>query len=550
MPSHATRENSSGVTSLAAAVPVPCVSGVRGVVNESLSKDKSWRCAVAYPCGWISLVAADKPPSSLDNAVPGDGPEEALPSPGPGVDVPDLDLRPRGKPAPKPKPKPSLRVPEPRASTSRAPAPHVSETPSDSDVGFDDTILAAPRIEVDAPLTPAIRAPARATPMRRDDPSAFAPSPERRRSWGTFAFLLFLFLFGTAAAAAYEAPFYVKGRIAEVASRSGLMVAVGDIVFRPRELLLKETKIAVPELEGVTVTVGEVEVAFEGLEPRGISIRGFDISLTGSFVETYGRVEKWARSLPAPLRVEARAGHVHWSNPWGAGTELEATDVTLSTVKGVSLTSPSILVGVPSTKIGPWKLKLEQKSGETHVAVGLDPASPASRLALNAGKDGHVTVALDVPLSPLSRIGIPPEPLGLAVDPYLELHMSLDAAEPPTVTGKLALTLSSLRPPPPPKAAAKVAAGSPAQPHAPDPSGAPTDVQLMTALSGRLGEPIALADGLVSFGPTKGKVTGTLLFGDSAIRANLAFQWPSAGQHVLPAVFALDTRDAWGTGRP
>jgi hypothetical protein len=391
--------------------------------------------------------------------------------------------------------------------------------------------------------------------MRRDDPSAFAPTRKKRRSWGLFVFLVLLLLVGAVLAVAYEGPFYVKRRMADAARRSGLTVSVGEIVFRPRELVLQDTKVVVPGLAGTTVTVGEVEVAFEGIEPRGISVRGFEVALSGDFAENHARIVAWARALASPLRFDARSGHIHWSNPWGTGTELEASDVTLSTLSGFALASPSVLLGVPSTKLGPWKVKYDQTSTHMNVAVGLDPASPAAAWKFTEGKDHHVSISIDVPLSPLSRIGIPPESLGLAVDPYVELHVSLDAPEPPKATGKLTLNLSNLRAGPPKPGNEHPEGEHPAADHKPgalpttasDAAATSTDVQLMTGLSGSLGDPLTLTDGLIALGPNKGKVLGTLAVDDASIRASLSLQW--APKRPLPLVFALDTHDVWGTGR-
>ena len=53
-----------------------------------------------------------------------------------------------------------------------------------------------------------------------------------------------------AGAAVYEAPFYVKGRIAKAASRSGLGVTIDHVVFRPDALILEGTKVVLVGFEG------------------------------------------------------------------------------------------------------------------------------------------------------------------------------------------------------------------------------------------------------------------------------------------------------------
>jgi hypothetical protein len=446
-------------------------------------------------------------------------------SPGAALVVPDLELPSRSGPASQKKP------PERQGRLAKArPTPPASEPPSYSGTELEHASGIATRIELEAqPFAPPRRSPARASPLLRDDDVFEKP----RRSWGKVFLWFVLLVLAAGAAGVYEAPFYAKQRVAEAAKRSGLTVRVGDIVFRPRELVLSETKVVVQGLAGATLTVGEVEVALEGIKPRAVSVRGFDVTFTGSIAEALPRLEKWAAALPEPLRLEARSGHIHWANPWGSGTDIEASDVSASTVSAFSVSSPSVLVSVPNGKLGPWKLNLERTAADTRLMVGLDPASPPSSLKVNEKADGQVTTVLDIPLSPLSRVGIPPESLGLLADPYIEMHVQLDSAAPPKVSGKIAMTLSNLRS---------------------DPShggGAPIDAQLIGGLSGNLGELIPLTDGLVSMGPIKGKFLGTLSLEASAIRLNLALRWPAvAGKAALPTTVVLDTRDLWGTGRP
>jgi hypothetical protein len=401
-----------------------------------------------------------------------------------------------------------------------------------SGVGLEDGSATGARIELEnEPLASPKWAPARAARTHRDYAVDAEPLPRKRSSW-TKAFLLLLLLLAVAAAGAvYEAPFYVKRRVAEVASRSGLTATVGEVVFRPQELVLRGTKVSFQGVPDATLSVGEIEVALDGVKVQHVFVRGLDLSLRGPLADTYQALEKWAASLPEPLHLEARSGHVHWSNPFGQGTEIESTDATISTLSGFSLSSPSVLVGMPGAKLGPWRLSLKRGAAETRLEIGLDPAVPATSLQVTRGADEHVTAALDVTLSPLSRIGIPPDSLSLSTDPYLEAHARLESSAPPAATGKLTLTLSSAQP-------------------GPSKGGAPGDFQLAASLAGQLGEPIVLKDGLASFGATKGKVSGTLSLEPSSLRLALAFLWPDgANRGRLPSSYMLDTRTLWSEAR-
>jgi hypothetical protein len=495
------RENSSAVTRLS--------------VKANLVWDKACRARVAYASGEVSFVASEK--RSGPDAPEGDA--SATPV------VPDLDLDSRGAPSSKRKPV----APPARALRIQADQRAHDGAPY-SGSALEDVPGTGARIELDSsPLASPKWAPARASRMHRDDPSAFEPPARRRFSWAKLVLSLMALLLIAGAAAVYYAPFYVKGRVAEAGRRSGLAVTVGDVVFRPRELVLHGTRVAVQGLPGVSLNVGEVEIGLEGIEVRSVFVRGLDISIDGGWAETTPRLESWAASLAAPLRLEARAGHLHWSKPFGEGTELEASDAAISTLSGFSLSSPSVLLGVPRGKMGPWRLAIERKESETHLGIGLDPAVPATSIQWTRGQDGHFSVALDVPLSPLSRLGVPPDFVELASDPYVEAHARLESATPPGVLGKLTVSLSNLHG---------------ALPHA---GTMPADAQLSAVLRGNVGEPFALSGGLVSVGQTKGKVTGALAVDASTQRIALAFQWPDAARGKLPGSVVLDMHDLWAT---
>ena len=443
-------------------------------------------------------------------------------------EVPDLDLAPRSsRSSPSSQRKPV--VPPARAIAS---AKLSAESTPYSGVGLEDAAPTGARIELEtAPLASPTWAPARVARRHREVELDVGP-PARRgfTLWKAFLLLLLLLLL-TASGAVYEAPHYVKSRVAEAARRSGLSASVGEVVFRPQEIVLQGTKVGLPGVPDASLAVGEIEVALDGIHVAHIFVRGLDLSLRGPLVATYPELEKWASSLPEPLRLESRAGHVHWSSPFGPGTELEASDVTISTLSGFSLSSPSMLVGMPSVKLGPWRVALTRNATETRLGVGLDPAVPATSLEVTRGADGRVVSSLDVTPSPLSRIGIPPDSVALTTDAYLEAHARLESATPPAAAGKIALSLSSAQP-------------------GPSRSGAPGDVQLAATVSGQLGEPMALGEGRAAIGPTKGKMTGTFSREPTTLRLALAFQWPDgASKGKLPSSYVLDTRTLWGGAR-
>ena len=437
--------------------------------------------------------------------------------------VPELDLAPRSS-----KPSiPSVKPGEPRAAPSRRPVPVVAA--SSTSMSFDDDVIPQARIELDlAPLSGrALSVPA----PRREYGRPFAAGDvivvRRRRSlWARIVFTLFFLVVAAGAGTVFAAPYYVKSRVAERARRSGLAVTVDKVIFRPDALHLTGTQVGVLGLEGVSLRVGEVEIALENMEPRAISVHGLDVTLRGDARELSTAVARWAASLSRPLPIQASSGHVTWVNPFGEGTQLDTFDTTLSTVSGLHVSAPSLMGGTPRGKLGPWTIALSESASEGRLTLGLDPSSPASKLVLALQAGGIVAVELDVPTSPLSRLGFPADAFGLSSDPTVEAHVDAarKAAEP--IDGHLRFGLYALH-----------FAGA----RAPT---SPLDVRLEAGLSGESTDAIALKDGVVGVGAAKGKLTGTLSLKDRSARADVSMTWSGAVAGTpLPSAFVLDTRD-------
>jgi hypothetical protein len=443
--------------------------------------------------------------------------------------VPDLDLPPRSsKPSMssvKPGARPSGKPTDPGGAPSRRP-PQVVAT-SSSSMSFDDDVVPQARIELDAAP---ISGRALATPAhRREYGRSFAEAevivrPKRRSLWARLVFALFFLLVVAGVGAALAAPYYVKSWVAERARRSGLAVTVDKVVFRPDALRLTGTQVGVLGLEGVSLRVGEVEIALEKMEPRAIVVHGLDVTLRGDARELGATLAQWAAALPQPLAIHASSGHVTWVNPFGEGTQLDTFDTTISTASRLDVSAPSLMVGTPRGKLGPWTIALSESGSEGRLTLGLDPSLPSSKMVLSLQKDGGVAVELDVPQSPLARLGVPADALGLSSDPTVEAHLDVARKSAGPIDGHVTFGFYALR---------FVASHPPAS---------PLDVRLQAGFSGDSADAIALKDGAVGVGAAKGKVTGILSLKDRSARADVSMTWSGAASS-LPAALVLDTRD-------
>jgi hypothetical protein len=398
-------------------------------------------------------------------------------------------------------------------------------------MSFDDDVVPDVRIELDAaPISARALASQPPSSSRREHREPYAIRGEivrtkRRSLWGWLFLVLSLLLLGGGVGAVYAAPYYVRIRVAEAGRRSGLTVTVAGVVFRPDALTLTGIEVGLPGLEGVSVNVSEVEILLEKARPKAIIVHGADITLRGDARELTSAIVQWAGALAEPLALQASSGHVTWIAPFGEGTELTTFDTTLSTVSGFSVTAPSLMVGTPRGRLGPWTVSLSRGLTDVRLTLGLDASSPPSKLLLAFPKDGGATMTLEAPSSPLSRLGVPPETFGLSGDPTLEVHAALARSAGGHVDGHLALSVFALR----------IASAKPPAPA--------LDVRFTSGLAGESTDSMTFTEALVGVGAAKGKATGTLAFKERGAHADLALRWSGAGAATLPSALVLDTHD-------
>jgi tRNA A-37 threonylcarbamoyl transferase component Bud32 len=358
----------------------------------------------------------------------------------------------------------------------------------------------------------------------------------RRVGFGLLVALAFI-----AIAIVLDASGYVTKRVASAAALRGFSFTAGEVVFRPSAVVLTGNRVEPLRLSDVTLGVGDVEVTLRHLTPGDVLVRGFEATLRGGLGDVADHITSWSAATSAPLQCEARSGHLQWTDPFGPGTFLEAWDVAVQVSPGkLSLVSPSVLIRTPHGKLGPWKVHFERTSptgpvgspGESRLEVAFDPTLPTaglqwSRQAGNGQQGDKVSVTLEFPRAPLSRIGIPSEAVGVLGDVEVAGRVAFNTSASPAVEGQMALSFFGLR-----------GVGGRA---------APTDAALVARLGGASEASLELEDGMASVGTTHARATGTLALDAFGAALDLTLAWP-AGTKGLPGSLALDTRDlpSWG----
>ncbi len=364
--------------------------------------------------------------------------------------------------------------------------------------------------------------PPSARPEPVPGPSA---QPARPLPWARVVFALLAVLALGLASMIYEAPSYVKGRVAEAGAREGLSMAVGEVVFRPSAVILTGTHVEPVHLEGVTASVGDVEVALHGLSAGDVLVRGFELKAQGPLGDVMGNLARWGAAQQAPLLFQARSGHLVWDDPFGRGTALEAwdTSVLASAAGKVTVASPSVTVRTARTKLGPWSLRIERAPDGSSLSLSLDPSTPTPGLTVSWG-GSQSSATLDIERATLSRLGIPAPALGLLGDVEVAGRSSVLETADGKAQGQISLSLFGVR--------SEGAAG-------------PADATLTARLSGDSLGSLAFMDGQVSSGSSRALLNGTLQVLDSGAHLDLSVRWPG-GRGVLPSTVTLDSRDLGG----
>jgi serine/threonine protein kinase len=457
---------------------------------------------------WVERMAKDRLDlrEAMLNEIEGRG----------SAPVPDLVLPAAAARGRTPSDPSSLYATHTPSTSAVVPAPR-AQPDLESSLDSDDADARASPIELDDnPLAGHRPISSRARPIvgRRME-----AKPPRRFPWGVLWFALLVVLGGGAAAVVFEAPSYVKKHVAQASAQGGLSLSVGEVVFRPNALILTANHVEPLHLEGVTVGVGDVEVALHGITPGDVLVRGFDVTARGALGDVMANLSRWATGQSAALLFDARSGHLVWTDPFGKGTVLEAWDTTVtSTPHALTVSSPSVMIRTPRSKLGPWSVRIERGDAASSLAVSFDPSAATPALTLTWG-GAQSSAVLDLPRAPLSRLGIPSGALG---DVEVSGRSSLIKTADGKAEGQLALSFFGLR------------------------TDGGSEVSMTARLQGDALSSLALADGQIASAGARIPVSGTLAVLDSGVRLDLSMKGPGGGRGGLPASVVFDSRDLGG----
>jgi tRNA A-37 threonylcarbamoyl transferase component Bud32 len=281
-------------------------------------------------------------------------------------------------------------------------------------------------------------------------------------------------------------------------------------------------------LRGVTAKVQRIpnadfradEIYASGFSARDVRVLGLDVKLAGPASEVVPALlafydanrGRLAGTASDPRRVSIVAAHVTWSGVLGEGTRIDAgelgTDVESrgGGTEDIRANVARFDLTTSRTTFGPWASTFERNGSTSRLRLLLDPPVPDGPNALFVwGKSSPAHVTVHIPRSPIARLGVRPEELGLAADPGTEVEVKLEGGQSPSMrvegSGRadlFGLRLKGLK--------------------------SPVDMKIEGAASGLPGRPLELEKATVTLGPFVANVTGSVAATDLGFRLDATWR--------------------------
>lgn len=260
---------------------------------------------------------------------------------------------------------------------------------------------------------------------------AKAPAPARRgsglRRWLVRVAVALVVLCGAGVAVVvWVVPWYVRRESVDEAARHGIALTIDDVELDSAGFRLVGVQASATALPGAHAQAPEIDVAMSGLHPDRMTVRRAELDLEGSWRTVDAAFAAWRASPQggqggawAPTALVVDESRVVWPAAFAENARVEAANTHLDVTWGgptatVHARSDNVAVVVPGGKLGPWRVDFDRTPGTSRARIALDPGVPESCTVLVVGNDERTTsVDVAIPRSPLARLGIPPQLLGL-----------------------------------------------------------------------------------------------------------------------------------------
>jgi hypothetical protein len=320
---------------------------------------------------------------------------------------------------------------------------------------------------------------------------------------------------GAAAVFVWGLPWYVRRECIAEAAAHGIALTIDDVDVGAGTFHLLGVHATATALPGARAEAPEIVVETTGLHPDRLTVRRASLTLTGPWRTVDAAFSAWRASPQggqggawAPTSLVIDESRVVWQGPFAENARVEAANTHLDVTWGgpsatVHTRSDNVIVVVPAGKLGPWRVDLDRTPATLRLRLALDPGVPDACTVLVVGNDGGITnVDVKIPRSPLARLGVAPELVGLhgkALQVEATAHYAAMGADHGEAASKGALY--------------GIDAGLPA----------PLDVNWDGSATGDRRAGLDVKKARLAVGPMVGTMTGTLKTFDDGFRVDLAW---------------------------
>jgi len=353
-------------------------------------------------------------------------------------------------------------------------------------------------------------------------PSPLAPASSAR-SWGIRAGTFVVLTLCAFGASLLFAPWYAKRRAIANAEARGVSLSIDGATGDFSSVTFHGVAANVLDVPGAHATVSELEIELSWLRPVRATLHHAELKLDGPVAKTLALVALWytnhsagadtSTDTGAGVRVVVPAAHVSWFHAFGEEGRIDADEVTGELVPTTStrvgddfqFTTSKLTLTSKAGSIGPWRVDLSRDPDALNARVAFDPPVPDGPSAmLTRMTTGKTSMEINVPRSPLYRLGIPPTVLAdlHQVPDQAELKLHYARTSDDRMDATFAATFFGL--------------------HAP-PLAGPLDVKIAGSIAGNVSGPLDLQAGMLNMGPVRATLTGPIMLKDS-LRATLAWK--------------------------
>jgi hypothetical protein len=322
------------------------------------------------------------------------------------------------------------------------------------------------------------------------------------------------------AVAVFDLPRYVKQKCIDAAAAEGVSITIGSAQIGWGEVHLTEVGFKIDDVPQITGIASDVDVTLSGFTPETLAARGVGITIDGPSEEISAAVDQWrahhakapgraAATLAEKQKVTMQSGHVAWTRAFGQVAKIDASNVTADTDANGSafhLAAEKTNVTTPKGELGPWRVTFERDAEAERTRIDLDPALRDGPSALYVkAKAGGVSLKVNIPKSPLSRVGLPPAVLGLPAGQATLVMATIDLERKSTTLAEMKSQVALF--------GARLG-GAPV----------PVDVHLDFVAAGDPAKPLDVSHGTLTVGPFHANVVGTMQLFPDGTRLSLAWR--------------------------